>query len=417
MSKFILTFFLFCFTIPAAWSQRSIKDYVKQQTVPISSIQPSDSNYQELEAIGKAIGDARIVMLGEQDHGDAPAFLAKTRLIKYLHEKKGFNVLAFENDFFGLNQGWDVVSKKSPAIDSFLQANVFPMWAKCDACAELFYRYIPATHATGMPLQISSFDNQMVLSYSASRLATTLDSICVSLQLPIAALPEYREKILPLTEKLWQGYGGRINDPAYFTELIAYLGQIRSQMAEKLPANDFRMMLMDNLLNEAGMFRLYRGNTIEEATNMRDEQMAKNLAWLANTKYSNEKIIVWAANGHIAAQRYNYHPGFPTKPMGYVFRKAYGAGIASYIIGFLSYKGTTGRIGTHAYAVQTPEDNCLENWIPSSYSNAFIDFGQYGGRKTEKFRMKGFGHGISNAPWTTIYDGVFFIRDMYPCTY
>ena len=93
-------------------AQKDIKDYVKLNTNSVTTIDPKDTDYSDLEAIGNAIGDARIVMLGEQDHGDAPTFLAKTRLIQYLHEKKGFNVLAFESDFFGLNYGWDQIKKR-----------------------------------------------------------------------------------------------------------------------------------------------------------------------------------------------------------------------------------------------------------------------------------------------------------------
>lgn len=78
---------------------QGIKKYVVENTKFISNIDPLSSEYNDLEPIGAAIGDAQVVMLGEQDHGDAPALLAKIRLLKYLHEKKGFNVLAFESDF------------------------------------------------------------------------------------------------------------------------------------------------------------------------------------------------------------------------------------------------------------------------------------------------------------------------------
>jgi len=415
MHRFIFILLLVA-SVQSAVAQRSIRDYVKQQTVPIQSIQPSDTNYQELEAIGNAIGDARIVMLGEQDHGDAPAFLAKTRLVKYLHEKKGFTVLAFESDFFGLNYGWDGVSKKSPVIDSFLKDNIFPIWTYCDACTDLFYKYIPATQETGTALQVTGFDNQLILHYSFKRLVTAFDSICRALSIPLIAPIQYKGESFKLMDRIWKLYTGQIKESVYVDELLADLQRTRRELAGKLPENDFWMVLMDNLLSWTEDSRL-RGKNDVEAGNARDEQMAKNLAWLANTKFRNEKIIVWAANGHIANYTYRYGSSQPwIKRMGYFFRENYGQGLSSYILGFTSYQGTAGRITMRdTYPVHAPEKNGFENWIHPSYTNAFVDFKSYQGSRTEKFKMKGLAHASSDAPWTAIYDGVFFIRDMYPC--
>ena len=102
-----LFFILIVFCTISTKVQDGIKKYVQENTIPITSIESDSTNYCDLAALGEAIGNSKIVMLGEQDHGDAPAFLAKTRLIKYLREKKGVDVfvLVFESDFFGLNYG------------------------------------------------------------------------------------------------------------------------------------------------------------------------------------------------------------------------------------------------------------------------------------------------------------------------
>src|SRR5205823_1726823 len=70
--------------------------WLKSHATIIRSIDPADSDFSDLEPIRRAIGDARVVMLGEQSHGDGATFHAKTRLIRFLHEKCGFDVMAFE---------------------------------------------------------------------------------------------------------------------------------------------------------------------------------------------------------------------------------------------------------------------------------------------------------------------------------
>ena len=97
--KIIFSIIFFCHSC-LVFSQNKLKEFVQSNTMPVLAISPDSTDFSDLEGIGDAIGNSRIVMLGEQDHGDAPSFLAKTRLIQFLHEKKGFNVIAFESDFF-----------------------------------------------------------------------------------------------------------------------------------------------------------------------------------------------------------------------------------------------------------------------------------------------------------------------------
>ena len=142
---------LICLAASPVYSQNLIRRYVNEKSVPVTTIEPDSNNYKDLEPIGNAIGDDRIVMLGEQSHGDAPTFLAKTRLIKYLHEKKGFNVLAFESDFFGLNDGWERINKTGPGIIDFIMDNVYGVWTLCNTTSDLLYKYLPGSIKTNTP--------------------------------------------------------------------------------------------------------------------------------------------------------------------------------------------------------------------------------------------------------------------------
>lgn len=65
--------------------------WLQQHAAPIRSTDPADEDFADLAPLRAAIGKSRIVMLGEQSHGDGTTFLAKTRMIKYLHEKLGFD--------------------------------------------------------------------------------------------------------------------------------------------------------------------------------------------------------------------------------------------------------------------------------------------------------------------------------------
>ena len=60
---------------------------LKKDAVAIRSIDPSiaDDDFADLKPLMTAIGEARIVVLGEESHGDGATFLAKGRLIKFLH--------------------------------------------------------------------------------------------------------------------------------------------------------------------------------------------------------------------------------------------------------------------------------------------------------------------------------------------
>ena len=392
----------------------SIKDYVKSNTVSIDNIDTTSENYEDLEPIGKAIGNARIVMLGEQDHGDAPTFLAKTRLVKYLHEKKGFNVLAFESDFFALTKGWDELPKNKPVIDTFLRKNIFSIWTGCDACHHLFYDYIPSTFSTDNPLNIAGFDNQVCLAYSKENLSKQIDSVFIKLNLPLAQNKTEKDSTLFCINILINSYGP-IPDSIY-SVIESKLNTAKKQLSVKTAKNDYWVLVISNLIELNNQYRTFSKRYIQ-SNFIRDKQMDVNLNWICNEKYPNEKIIVWAANGHIMKYTDSIKSKRVFMNMGTLFAKNNSSN--TYVMGFTSFHGEAGRITIkNKYRLASPAINSFERWIDKDYQYSFTDFKKYNEThpaNQTSFRMKGAGHFSINTYWNKVFDGVFFIRDMYPC--
>src|SRR6266540_2330035 len=109
-----------------------------------------------LAAIGRAVGNARIVMLGEPWHGDGGAIRARAGLVRYLHEHLGFDILAFEADFYSLNAGWPRV-RGPDDVAPFARDNVFPFWSASRA-AQPLWEYVALQRSTSRPLGITGFD-------------------------------------------------------------------------------------------------------------------------------------------------------------------------------------------------------------------------------------------------------------------
>jgi len=396
-------------------AQIDIKKYVKKNIVQILSINPEITDYSDLEIIGEKIGDSRIVMLGEASHGDASTFLAKTRLIQYLHEKKGFNVLAFESDFYALNRCWDLNIQHNLSIDSFYYTNqIHSVWTRCEAMTTLFYKYLPKSDQTSKPIIITGFDNQIFGLYSQLNFRNEIDSYLMSQQIPYVSKLDYKNTFLPQIDSIILF---RPFDSLQFVRMISILDTIDNELLRKNRKDEFWYLCFQNFKQYALQRFYYQENDDWKVGNKyRDQQMSNNLKWLLLTKYPNEKFIVWAHNGHI-----NKNPEYYNS-MGDCFTLDSSLNLTTYIIGFTSREGYYFGEYLNDASIQKiskPMRNSFENWISKKIDYGFIDFKEFNELNPNakmRFYMKTKNHNNYYMDWTHSFDGIVYIREMLPCT-
>jgi erythromycin esterase len=330
--------FLYGYLLLAAFTHaQPVKEYVLANTRPIYSNDIRDERTDDLEVIGNAIGDAQVVLLGEQDHGDAPTFKAKARLIKYLHERKGFTVIAFESDLYALTSGQDAMRAKGGSLMKLMNDNIFSLWTKCPECEDVF-RYIDSSDKSSSPLKVTGFDNQLYGRYRTGNYVADMKRLLTE------ANSQWTDKLLPLfnyAERYYPLHAGK----GIPTDSLQYLDKVMdSAMVDlnKLPDSSYLKVLAGSLKSYTSqmlyLFQKSNFNTV------RDKQMAANFLWLYRHKFPGEKIIIWAHNYHIARDAYN---AFPAK---YGRHHSMGSELAKvlkdsmYVLGFTSFSGKAGQV-------------------------------------------------------------------------
>lgn len=146
-------------------------EWIARHGVPIRTLDPDDHDFDDLKPFGSWIGDARIVALGEGSHHSGSDFLAKSRLVAFLHQQMGFEVLAWESGMYGCRRV-DEALCQGRTVQEAAALGIFDVWAKTRE-ARAVLEYARRSHATSRPLSIAGFDYQF--SSTASREGFTTD--------------------------------------------------------------------------------------------------------------------------------------------------------------------------------------------------------------------------------------------------
>ncbi|HCL05458.1 MAG TPA: hypothetical protein DHW64_05620 [Chitinophagaceae bacterium] len=259
----------------------------KAQQLLIPDMKIFDAKNQtvsNLDYIGKAISDSRVVILGEQDHGDASSMQAKAKLVQYLVEKKGFSVLLWEDDFFAFNQMSSNTNQYS--IDSF-KSIVSPFWSASTAMQN-FWNYLSENARTNKPLRMDGYAIAFRSAYAKRNLRTHLEALLKTRELSLENSGD-KNWFLSMVDSLLFNYNNKVEKTEQ-EKFYSWCDRLKTELRKnKKTANAVDEQLIYNIraTAEYTWLREYRV-----------KHMAANAYWLLQNRYKNKKVIIWTANYH-----------------------------------------------------------------------------------------------------------------------
>jgi erythromycin esterase len=241
------------------------------------TIDPSDEDFSDLDAFGELVGGARVVQIGEQCHGDGATFLAKTRLIKFLHQRMGFDVLAWESGIFDCHLAWEAFRRGDDPMEA-AGLGIFDTWRSHQV--KPMFEYLSRCANTDRPLELFGMDSQFSGRASKASVADEIES-----RVSKAAGDHVR---LAMTR------GAEIDED----EATSVMEEIDAASAKE--GDPFWRQCLRSIAANLRAGQAARQKDVTAYSVVRDRQMGENLVWAANEGYPGKRIVVWADTGHIS---------------------------------------------------------------------------------------------------------------------
>jgi erythromycin esterase len=401
-----------------AWAQVRGEwiSWARDHHSPIASIvsDPTDQ-YADLQFLRTILDGRRIVELGESGHGVAEFSQAKVRLIKFLHERMGFDVLAFESGLFECYMANQLTGSGS----QMMQYSIFGVWHTEDV-RELF-NYIKQTQQTARPLILAGFDTQSSSSAGTAQRPRFLQSVIDAVDHDYAAevFTVDSETVTGLRSGSAYAIANEMRLIEFYERLLKFLQDRRAALAAALPG-DPRPLIAERTAFSAIQFvrQLAAGTNNQRVTEIRDSGMAENYTFLARELYPNRKIITWAHNFHLRHANASASGG---ATMGTFIAERFRSEL--YTIGLYMNRGTAALNNRSVYAIQPAPADSMEGVLAAvGPPNLFVDFLHQGRQAGTTW----FFDRVLTREWGTNnvlmepraqYDGVLYIDSVTPPKY
>lgn len=401
--------------------------WLRDESIPIRSIAPGDGDFSDLQPLRAVLAGTRVVVLGEATHGDGNTFLAKSRLVRFLHQEMGFDVLAFESGFYDCWKAWQRIEAGDDP-DAALRGAVFGIWTRSAQVQPLIDHFAAAARSP-RPLELAGIDPQFTGELSQRHLLDDLVRVAEAVGMRGDDLTQRISG--PLANLLEGRYEeGQIPEAAARAALLQAMAELEGRLRRQGQAVPERELWL-RWLASIGDFAANSWSTdftrslLESPADyaVRERLMGEQLVWLARERYRGRKIVVWLHSGHAARGLAGVEVPSPVharlyrtlQPAGAVARAALGEEL--YVVGVLAYQGRYARVSDRVpEELLRPTEGSLEDLFHrTGHAHAFLDLSR-SGRLPRWLRgpliARPIGYKEMRARWREVFDGLLFLDRM-----
>ncbi|MFB6566515.1 erythromycin esterase family protein [Streptomyces noursei] len=371
--------------MPVSPHPNPFADWLRAHAAPLTHLDP-DAPLDDLEPLRAVVGDARVVAIGESSHFIQEFAVMRERILRFLVERCGFTVLAFE---YGFSEGF--------ALDA---------WAQGEGTDDALAAHLAGTIPVGLDAPLRWLRHHNRTAATPVRFAgVDIPAAGGSLLPALTPVADYLRRIDPETLPALQealriaapfaAGSGAVAAPAWarlataeqdaLSALLARL-LIRFRALEPLYVSrgdqqdyDIAVRRLEGACHADHAFRamadLFAGKGLTADTSARDAYMAHSVLWHLERLEPGTRVVLAAHNAHIQRTPVSFDGHLTGLPMGQHLHRALGA--AYLPLGLTSTTGHTADMprDENARFGFTIDATPLEPAEPGSIEAAFTDAG------------------------------------------
>lgn len=333
---------------------------LQNKIIPLKTTK-AGNGFEDLDKLQEILKDKKIVAMGEATHGTKEFFEMKHRMFEFLVEKMGYRLFAIEAEFGGAQDVNDYILYGKGNAEDTIKSMKFWTWSTEEVVdmVDWMRKYNEnPEHKTkikfyGFDMQSGDKNSARVLEYIKK-----VDN---------NKLSEFKGKLSDVNDKLYSLDKEKLENIKKGTEQLKNIFEEKKQdYINKSSISEYEKVLQDlNVINQCVEYVIItKTEGWGKASNTRDHYMAQNAKWILNyeKQFGNDKIMLWAHNGHITKKISNY------KSMGQNLKEMFND--EYYAIGFDFYQGSFRAIPCDSRG-QTIGSGLAKFNISSSDSNSF----------------------------------------------